>query len=132
MITQRRPRRSAAPCASVHSTRRCAWPRPPGRSRRRSAEQTRRLTSLATPLLLLVFAAGAGVTWVAGVALSKTTDVLDARLGLGEELGGLLLLAIAGSLPEVAITVSAAASGNLGLAAGDLIGGVPEGEVGFG
>ncbi|HZQ15589.1 MAG TPA: hypothetical protein VFA82_02330 [Gaiellaceae bacterium] len=80
--------------------------------------------SLSTPLLLLVFAAGAAATWVAGVALSRTTDALDARLGLGEELGGLLLLAVAGSLPEVAITVSAAAQGNLGLAAGNLIGGI--------
>jgi len=82
------------------------------------------VASLATPLLVLVFAAGAGATWVAGVALSKTTDALDARLGLGEELGGILLLAIAGSLPELAITVSAAAQGNLGLAAGNLIGGI--------
>ncbi|HZQ80956.1 MAG TPA: hypothetical protein VFB25_03150 [Gaiellaceae bacterium] len=79
---------------------------------------------LGTPLLLLVFAAGAVATWFAGVLLSKTTDALDARLGLGEELGGLILLAIAGSLPELAITISAAASGNLGLAAGNLIGGI--------
>lgn len=35
-----------------------------------------------------------------------------------------MLLAVAGSLPEVAITVSAAAKGNLGLAAGNLIGGI--------
>ena len=73
---------------------------------------------------MLVFLAGAAATWVAGVALSKTTDALDARLGLGDELGGILLLAIAGSLPELAITVSAAARGNLGLAAGNLIGGI--------
>ena len=79
---------------------------------------------LATPLLALVFAAGAAATWMAGVSLSKTTDALDARLGLGEELGGLLLLALAGSLPELAITISAAAAGNLGLAAGNLIGGI--------
>ena len=58
------------------------------------------------------------------MALSSTTDALDVRLGLGEELGGILLLAVAGSLPEVAITVSAAASGHLGLAAGNLIGGI--------
>jgi cation:H+ antiporter len=82
------------------------------------------VASIATPLLLLVFAAGAAATWVAGTALSRTTDALDVRLGLGEELGGILLLAIAGSLPEVAITVSAAAQGNLGLAAGNLIGGI--------
>jgi cation:H+ antiporter len=61
---------------------------------------------------------------MAGMALSKTTDALDVRLGLGEELGGLLLLSVAGSLPEIAITVSAAAQGNLGLAAGNLIGGI--------
>jgi cation:H+ antiporter len=82
------------------------------------------VSSLATPLLIAVFAAGAAVTWLAGVALSKTTDALDVRLNLGAELGGLLLLAIAGSLPELAITVSAAARGNLGLAAGNLIGGI--------
>jgi cation:H+ antiporter len=82
------------------------------------------VAGLATPLLVLVFAAGAAATWVAGVTLSKTTDALDARLGLGEELGGILLLAVAGSLPEVAITVSAAAQENFGLAAGNLIGGI--------
>jgi cation:H+ antiporter len=82
------------------------------------------LAGLATPLLALVFAGGALATWLAGVALSKTTDALDIRLGLGDELGGLVLLAVAGSLPELAITVSAAASGNLGLAAGNLIGGI--------
>jgi cation:H+ antiporter len=79
---------------------------------------------IGTPLLVLVFVTGAVATWVAGVALSKTTDALDVRLGLGEELGGLLVLALAGSLPELAITVSAAAEGNLGLAAGNLIGGI--------
>jgi cation:H+ antiporter len=82
------------------------------------------VASLGASLLVLVFAAGAAATWAAGIALSKTTDALDARLGLGEELGGLLLLALAGSLPELAITISAAASGNLGLAAGNLIGGI--------
>lgn len=82
------------------------------------------MAGLATPWLLLVFALGAGATWAAGVLLSKSTDSLDARLGLGDDLGGIVLLAVAGSLPELAITVSAAASGNLGLAAGNLIGGI--------
>jgi cation:H+ antiporter len=82
------------------------------------------MSGLATPLLVGVFAAAAIATWIAGTALSKTTDALDARLGLGEELGGLLLLSVAGSLPELAITVSAAAGGHLGLAAGNLIGGI--------
>ena len=80
--------------------------------------------SLATPLLIVVFAAAAGATWIAGVALSKTTDALDVRLGFGEALGGIVLLAIAGSLPELAITISAASGGHLDLAAGNLIGGI--------
>jgi cation:H+ antiporter len=82
------------------------------------------MTDIATPLLVLVFGAGAAATWAAGVLLSRATDSLDVRLGLGDELGGILLLAVAGSLPEVAITISAAARGNLGLAAGNLIGGI--------
>ena len=71
-----------------------------------------------------VFIAAAIVTWGAGVVLAKTTDRLDRDLNLGDAIGGLVLLAIAGSLPELAITVSAAASGHLDLAAGNLIGGI--------
>jgi len=82
------------------------------------------VSSLGTPALVAVFVVGAVATWVAGIYLSKTTDALDNRLGLGEALGGMVLLAIAGSLPELAITVSAVLSGNLGLAAGNLIGGI--------
>jgi cation:H+ antiporter len=82
------------------------------------------MSGLATLLLVLIFAAASVATWIAGISLSKTTDVLDVRLGLGEDIGGLVLLSIAGSLPELAITISAAASGNLGLAAGNLIGGI--------
>src|SRR5262249_2936562 len=55
---------------------------------------------------------------------SMFPDWLDARPGLGDEIGGLVLLSLAGTLPELAITVSAAASGNLELAAGNLIGGI--------
>jgi len=79
---------------------------------------------LSSALLLLIFLAGAAATWVAGMMLSKTTDALDARLGLGDDIGGLIFLSIAGSLPELAITVSAALQGNLPLAAGNLIGGI--------
>jgi len=80
--------------------------------------------SLSTPLLVLVFVAGSAATWMAGLFLSKTTDSLDRRLGLGEALGGLILLAVAGTLPEIAIVASASLSGHLDLAVGNLIGGV--------
>jgi len=82
------------------------------------------MSGFGTPLLVVVFVLAAGATWLAGNTLSRTTDSLDFRLTLGDELGGLLLLSIAGSLPELAITVSAAASGHLDLAAGNLIGGI--------
>jgi cation:H+ antiporter len=75
-------------------------------------------------LVILVFVAASGATWVAGVELSKSTDELDRRLGIGDAIGGMVLLAVAGSLPELAITISAAESGHLGLAAGNLIGGI--------
>jgi cation:H+ antiporter len=82
------------------------------------------MSSLASPWLVLIFAAGAVVTWVAGISLAKSTEALDNRFGLGEALGGLILLSIAGTLPEVAITVSAVMQGHLDLAAGNLIGGI--------
>ncbi len=82
------------------------------------------MSSLSTPLLVLIFVAGAAATWTAGVYLSRSTDSLDRRLGLGEALGGLILLAIAGTLPEIAIVASAALGGHLDLAVGNLIGGV--------
>lgn len=90
----------------------------------RATDTARRMGSFPTPVLLLVFAAGAAVTWVAGLYLSKTTDALDVRLHLGEALGGMILLAIAGSLPELAITVTGALQGHLDVVAGNLIGGI--------
>jgi cation:H+ antiporter len=82
------------------------------------------MAGLSSPILVLVFLLASGATWIAGMSLSSTTDELDNRLGLGAALGGMILLAIAGSLPEIAITVTAAGQGHLGLAAGNLIGGI--------
>src|SRR5665647_1679995 len=78
------------------------------------------------PLWLLagVFIVGVIVIWAAGVQLSRTTDVLDARLHLGSAFGGLIVLAVATNLPEIAITVSAALSGNLDIAVGNILGGI--------
>ncbi|PYY31772.1 MULTISPECIES: sodium:calcium antiporter [unclassified Curtobacterium] len=75
-------------------------------------------------LLVVVFVAGAAVIWIAGIQLSKTTDVLDARLHLGSALGGLIVLAVATNLPEIAITVSAGLSGSIEVAAGNILGGI--------
>jgi cation:H+ antiporter len=82
------------------------------------------MSSLGLPLLIVIFAGCAAVIWVAGIRLSDTTDVLDNRLHLGSALGGVVLLAIATNLPEIAITVAAAASGNIGVATGNILGGI--------
>ena len=82
------------------------------------------MSALGGPALIAVFAAAAIATWIAGLYLSRATDALDDRLNLGEALGGMILLAVAGSLPELAITISAVTEGELGIAAGNLIGGI--------
>ena len=80
--------------------------------------------SLGIVPLLAVFLSAAAAIWVAGVQLANTTDVLSQRLGLGSALGGVILLAIATNLPEVAIVVSAAAANDVGVAVGNILGGI--------
>ncbi|HVI35348.1 MAG TPA: hypothetical protein VM684_03885 [Gaiellales bacterium] len=82
------------------------------------------MSSLPSWVLLLIFLASAAVIWISGVRLSDTTDVLAERLHLGSALGGLIMLAIATNLPELAITVSAAASHQLDVAVGNILGGI--------
>lgn len=74
--------------------------------------------------MLGLFLVASAVTWAAGLVLADATDALDDRFGLGEALGGLILLGFAGTLPEIAITASAAYTGDLGLATGNLLGGI--------
>jgi cation:H+ antiporter len=75
-------------------------------------------------LLLLIFVACAVAIWLSGIKLSDTTDVLSERLHLGSALGGVILLAIATNLPELAITVSAALARQLDVAVGNILGGI--------
>jgi cation:H+ antiporter len=75
-------------------------------------------------LLLAVFLGCAAAIWGAGIKLSDTTDVLSERLHLGTALGGVVLLAIATNLPEIAITAGAALSGQLDVAVGNILGGI--------
>lgn len=82
------------------------------------------LDSLSLPLLLGIFALGAIAIWIAGIQLSKTTDILSKRFGLGEALGGMIILAIVTNLPEIAIVISASLQHNMGIAVGNILGGI--------
>ncbi|MCA1654597.1 MAG: sodium:calcium antiporter [Sphingomicrobium sp.] len=75
-------------------------------------------------MLVAIFAVSSAVVWLAGTRLSKATDILCKRFRIGEALGGAILLAVATNLPEIAITSSGALSGNLGVAVGNILGGV--------
>ena len=82
------------------------------------------MSGLPTLVLVLIFAAAAGAIWVAGIQLSDQTDVLSTRLHLGSALGGLILLALATNLPEIAIVAGAAAGGQVEIAVGNILGGI--------
>ena len=79
---------------------------------------------MSLPVLSLAFLGAGVVVWIAGTYVSKTTDVLSARFGLGEALGGAILLAIVTNLPEIAITASGAMRNQLDIATGNILGGI--------
>ena len=80
--------------------------------------------SLSLILLISIFIVGAAAVWFAGIQLSNSTDIIDSRFGLGEALGGLIFLAFATNLPEIAIVVSASLTHNMGIAIGNILGGI--------
>ncbi len=78
------------------------------------------------PLVVLVgsFVVAGAIIWVSGIQLSNTTDILSDRFGLGQALGGLILLAFVTNLPEIAITTAAALNHNVDIAVGNILGGI--------
>jgi cation:H+ antiporter len=74
--------------------------------------------------LTAIFIVAAAAIWFAGIQLSNTTDIFDKRFGLGDAVGGLVFLSIATNLPEIAIVISASLRHNMGLAIGNILGGI--------
>lgn len=82
------------------------------------------MNNLSLFVLIILFIIAGLFTWFAGIVLTKTTDSLDTRYKLGDAFGGLILLGIAGSLPEIAVVSSAALAGHIPIIIGNLIGGL--------
>ena len=82
------------------------------------------LSALSFPLLAAIFIVAAIAIWFAGIEISDTTDILSKHFGLGEALGGLIILAVVTNLPEMVIVITAALQENLGLAVGNILGGI--------
>ena len=82
------------------------------------------MSALSLPLLLLIFTGAATGVWFAGIQLSQATDVLSKKYGLGQALGGLILLSLATNLPEIAITATGAIKGDVSVAVGNILGGI--------
>lgn len=74
--------------------------------------------------LSIIFLLSSGVVWIAGVKLTRITDNLDYQFNLGQALGGVILLAIVTNLPEIAIVIGASLTNNIGIATGNILGGV--------
>jgi len=59
------------------------------------------IESLSLTYLLLIFGVCVVIYGLPGSKLSKTADILSTHFGLGEALGGMLLLAIVTNFPKL-------------------------------
>lgn len=83
------------------------------------------MESLPLGLNLAIFAVCAAAIWWAGTRLERYANTISHRADLGQAFTGMILLAMATSLPEVATTVTAVAIlNNPTLAVHNLLGGV--------
>jgi len=73
---------------------------------------------------LFVFALAAGGVWIAGGRIAIYAKVISSKTRLGQAFVGTLLLGAIASLPEMAMSISAALLGNAKLAVNTLLGGI--------
>lgn len=69
-----------------------------------------------------IFFAAAAVVWMSGTRLTRYTDAIAAKTGMGQAFAGMLLLGCITSLPELANCINAGAIGNPALAVNNLLG----------
>lgn len=74
--------------------------------------------------LILIFILAASLSAYAATRLSSHADTISKETKLGGVLAGTLLLAVATSLPELTVTVSAGIIGNAGIAVGNGLGSI--------
>jgi cation:H+ antiporter len=74
------------------------------------------------PQWIVMFGVAAGIVVASGIVLAQSADTIAKRTGLGGLVVGMILLAGATSLPEIATDMSAAFAGAPDLAVGDLFG----------
>lgn len=110
--------------ASAAGARRTTAAPTSARAKRPGTVTHERVSGVPLPFLLLIFVGAGAAIWIAGIFLSNQTDVLSTRLHLGSALGRLILLAVATNPPEIAIVASASLSGNVGVAVGNILGGI--------
>ena len=72
-------------------------------------------------LNLGLFAIAAIAVWFAGSRMSHYANAISNKTGLGHAMLGLVLLAGVTSLPEIAVTVSAAVNDNAALAVNNIV-----------
>ncbi|HWC33009.1 MAG TPA: sodium:calcium antiporter [Actinomycetota bacterium] len=75
-------------------------------------------------LQFAVFVLAAAVVWIAAVRASRYAGAISRKTRLGQGFVGMVLLAVATSLPELGATATASVTGNAPLAANNLLGGV--------
>ncbi|MDQ9172123.1 sodium:calcium antiporter [Oxalobacteraceae bacterium R-40] len=73
---------------------------------------------------IAAFCVTAVVVWIAGTRIARYADKIATATGLGHAAVGLVLLAGITSLPEVAVSVTAAAEGSPALAVNNLLGSI--------
>jgi cation:H+ antiporter len=82
------------------------------------------MQAFSTSTLLALFLLSTTIIWWMGIRITKVVDYVTFRFDLGEAFGGMVFLSIITNLPEIAITLMAAAHRNYDIAVSNILGGI--------